>query len=56
MVKWTKKYVHPTPNFKYGSFSTLTQEIYSKFFKSIIMEASMFSLNFDELNTKFEKL
>jgi len=22
MVKWTKKYIHPNPNFKYGNFST----------------------------------
>jgi len=22
IVKWTKKYIHPNPKFKYGSFST----------------------------------
>jgi len=31
------------------------KKVYSRLFKSFLMETSMLPLNFDELNTKFEK-
>jgi hypothetical protein len=55
MVKWTKNAHIQIQNFKYDNFQYKYKKIHSKFFKSLIMEASMLLLNFDELNAKFEK-
>jgi hypothetical protein len=40
----------------YGSFSHKHKKVDSNFKKSFLMETSMLPLNFDELNTKFEKI
>jgi hypothetical protein len=56
IVKWTKKYVHSIPNYKYGSFQYKHRKVDSKLFKGLIMEAATLPLGFDELNIKFEKL
>jgi len=57
MVKWILKYAYSKiQNFKYDNFQHKYKKIHSKHFKSLIMEASMLLLSFDELNAKFEKL
>jgi hypothetical protein len=53
MAKWTKTFVRSNPNFKYSSFQHKNKKVDSNFFLSLIMEASMLPLGFDELNTKF---